>query len=182
STAFGKPIASSPAVADGAIYFGCDDGYLYGLSADGKLALPKEKPTLHEVRSKLTSATGKRYGAPVASMDQANTSFVNDAKLKPPLRLRWACRPFDLRVQMSADDDSLYFVSEAGTVAALEQATGRIRWRRRLNGPVDGWKQMLLDRGRLFVTRNGSSLTRKRGDGGSEFLALDAGTGEELWA
>src|SRR5262249_7712894 len=98
ATAFGKPIASSPAIADGAIYFGCEDGYLYGLSPDGKLPLPKEKPALNEVRSKLTSATGKRYGAPVASMDQANTGFVNDPKLKPPLRLRWACRPFDLRV------------------------------------------------------------------------------------
>lgn len=181
ATAFGKPIAGSPVVADGAVYFGCDDGYLYGLSPDGKRELPKEKPALHTVRSKITLATGKRYGAPVASMDQANTSFVDDAKLKPPLRLRWACRPFDLRVQMSADDDSVYFVSEAGTLAALEQATGRIRWRRRLNGPVDGWKQMLLHDNRLFVTRNGRSAARKQGDGGSEFLALDAATGETLW-
>src|SRR4051812_36468558 len=29
ATAFGKPIASAPAIVDGAIYFGCDDGYLY---------------------------------------------------------------------------------------------------------------------------------------------------------
>src|SRR5207244_10111866 len=142
------------------IYFGCDDGYLYGLLPDGKLPLPTEAPALHAVRSKATSATGKRYGAPVASMDQGNSNFVDDPRLTPPLRLRWACRPFDLRVQINADDDSLYFISEAGTLAALEQATGRIRWRRRLNGPTDGWKQMLLAGGRLYINRNGHSTTR----------------------
>lgn len=180
ATPFGKPIASAPVIADGAIYFGCDDGYLYGLAPDGKLPLPKEAPTLHEVRSKAVSATGKRYGAPVASMDQGNTNFADDPKLKPPLRLRWACRPFDLRVQMNADDDSIYFISEAGTLAALEQATGRVRWRRRLNGAVDGWKQMLLDGGRLYINRNGRP-TAKPGDGASEFLAVDARTGATLW-
>jgi outer membrane protein assembly factor BamB len=180
ATPFGKPIGSSPVVVDGAIYFGCDDGYLYGLAADGKLPLPKEAPTLHEVRSKAASATGKRYGAPVGSMDQANTSYVDDPKLKAPLRLRWACRPFDLRAQINADDDSIYFIAEAGTLAALEQATGRMRWRRRLNGPVDGWKQMLLDGGRLYITRNGSS-TRKPEEGGPSFLAVDARTGATLW-
>ncbi|MBL8792372.1 MAG: PQQ-binding-like beta-propeller repeat protein [Planctomycetia bacterium] len=182
STAFGKAIGSSPVVANGAVYFGCDDGYLYGLAPEGKLPMPKEMAKLHEVRSEVESATGQRYGAPVASMDQANTNFVNDPRLKPPLRLRWACRPFDLRVQNNADDDCIYFVSEAGTLASLEQATGRIRWRRRLNGPVDGWKQMLLDNGKLYINRNSNSTTRKPGEGGSEFLAVDARTGETLWS
>lgn len=181
ATPFGRTIGSSPVVANGAIYFGCDDGYLYGLAPDGKLPLPGEMAPLHEVRSRVVSATGKRYGAPVASVDQANSGFVDDAGLKPPLRLRWACRPFDLRAQMSADEQSIYFIAEAGTLAALEQATGRLRWRRRLNGPVDGWKQLLLDQGRLYITRNGSSTTRKPGEGGSEFLAVDARSGKTLW-
>src|SRR5262245_53179918 len=181
ATAFGKPIASAPVVVDGAVYFGCDDGYLYGLAPDGKLALPKDAPRLHEVRSKAVSATGKRYGASVASMDQGNSNYADDPKLKPPLRLRWACRPFDLRVQINADDDSIYFISEAGTLAALEQATGRLRWRRRLNGPTDGWEQMLLDHCKLYITRNGSSMGRKPEDGGPVFLAVDARTGETIW-
>jgi outer membrane protein assembly factor BamB len=115
-------------------------------------------------------------------MDQGNTGSVDDPRLKPPLRVRWAMRPFDLRVQMSADEDSLYFISEAGTLAAIEQATGRIRWRKRLTGPMDGWKQILLDRGRLFVTRNGRAPGRRDDDkSGPTLTAFDAATGRELW-
>ena len=200
-TPFGRPIASTPAIADGVVYFGCDDGYLYGLasSTPGKaiseVSLPNKMANLHEVRTRTESATGRLYGAPVASMDQGNTGSVDDPHLKPPLRVRWAMRPFDLRVQMSADDDSLYFISEAGTMAAIEQATGRIRWRQRLTGPMDGWKQLLLDRRdggpqrqrsaaltRLFVTRNGRT-SRRRGpkEGGPTLTAFDAATGHQLW-
>jgi len=83
---------------------------------------------------------------------------------------------------MSADEDSLYFISEAGTLGAIEQATGRIRWRQRLTGPVDGWKQLLLDHGRLFVTRNGrTSRRRKPEEGGATLTAFDATTGRLLW-
>lgn len=187
-TPFGRPIASTPAIADGVVYFGCDDGYLYGLASstktqsDSEVGPPKKMAILHEVRTRTEPATGKHYGAPVASMDQGNTGSVDDAGLKPPLRVRWAMRPFDLRVQMSADSDSLYFVSEAGTMAAIEQATGRIRWRQRLTGPIDGWKQLLLGGGRLFVTRNGRTTRRRRPDeGGPTLTAFDAATGHQLW-
>src|SRR5262249_45160293 len=128
-TPSGKAIASAPVIADGRIYFGCDDGILYGLAPEGKLPPPKKLLPLHEVRTRAEPATKKRYGVPVASIDQANTNRIDDAGLKPPLRLRWASKPFDLRVQICTDEHSLYFTSEAGTIAALEQATGRIRWR-----------------------------------------------------
>jgi len=187
-TPFGRPIASTPAIADGVVYFGCDDGFLYGLASStatrgaSEVVLPKQMADLHEVRTRTEPATGRRYGAPVASMDQGNTGSVDDPRLKPPLRVRWAMRPFDLRVQMSADEDSLYFISEAGTLGAIEQATGRIRWRQRLRGPVDGWKQLLLDRGRLFVTRNGRTPRRRSPDeGGPTLSAFDAATGRLLW-
>jgi outer membrane protein assembly factor BamB len=187
-TPFGRPIASTSAIADGVVYFGCDDGYLYGLAssslarAGNEVALSKRMADLHEVRTRSQPATGKRYGAPVASMDQGNTGSVDDPRLKPPLRVRWAMRPFDLRVQMSADEESVYFISEAGTFGAIEQATGRIRWRHRLTGPMDGWKQLLLDGGRLFVTRNGrTSRRRKPTEGGASLTAFDTATGRQLW-
>jgi len=187
-TPFDRPIASTPGIADGVVYFGCDDGYLYGLASSSRtgtasgVTLPEQMANLSQVRSQLKPATGKRYAAPVASMDQGNTGSVDDPRLKPPLHVRWAMRPFDLRVQMSADEDSLYFISEAGTLGAIEQATGRIRWRQRLTGPMDGWKQLLLDRGRLFVTRNGrTSRRRKPEEGGPTLSAFEAATGRLLW-
>jgi outer membrane protein assembly factor BamB len=187
-TPFGRPIASTPAIADGVVYFGCDDGFLYGLASStatrsvSEVVPPKQMADLHEVRTRTEPATGKPYGVSVASMDQGNTGSVDDPRLKPPLRVRWAMRPFDLRVQMSADEDSLYFISEAGTLGAIEQATGRIRWRQRLTGPVDGWKQLLLDRGRLFVTRNGRTPHRRSPDeGGPTLTAFQAATGRLLW-
>lgn len=180
-TPFGKPIASSPVVADGCIYFGCDDGFLYGLAPDGRLPPPGKMKPLHEVRTRVVPATGKRYGVPVASINQGNTNCVDDPDLRPPFRLRWASKPFDLRVQVCTDEDSLYFTSEAGTIAALEQSTGRIRWRYRLNGPVDGWKQMLLHGRRLYLTRSTAGKQRPIDAGGPSLCCLDADTGAMIW-
>jgi outer membrane protein assembly factor BamB len=187
NTPSSQAISSTPVISDGVVYFGCDDGRLYGLASSEKkinlsTLLDFKNPGIHHVRSKIEPATGKRYGAPVASMDQGNTSSVDDINLKPPLRVRWAMKPFDLRVQMSADDHSLYFISEAGTFGAIEQATGRIRWRKRLTGPVDGWKQMLHDNGQLFVTRNARTSRRRTPEqGGPTITAFDAATGRQLW-
>ena len=144
--------------------------------AVGGLTLPR----LLQLRAQGAATAGRTDKSVI--MNQANTGSVDDPRLKPPLRLRWAMRPFDLRVQMSADQDSLYFISEAGTFAAMEQATGRIRWRQRLNSPIGGWQQVLLDRGKLFVTRSTAALrTRKPEEGGSAFSAFDAETGKLLW-
>jgi len=180
-TPFGKPIASSSAIADGRIYFGCDDGFLYGLAPGGDLAPPTTMKPLHGVRGQVTAATGKRYGAPVPSINQANTNCIDDPLLKPPFRLRWASKPFDLRVQICADEQSLYFTSEAGTIGALEQATGRIRWRQRLNGPIDGWKQMLVHDGRLYFTRSTAGKPRDIETGGPSFCCMNADTGAMIW-
>src|SRR5262249_59998975 len=58
-TPFGNPIASSPVVAGGTVWFGCDDGYLYGLAPGGKLDPPKETAKLWGARSRATPATPK---------------------------------------------------------------------------------------------------------------------------
>ena len=41
-TPFGKPITAPVAVADGRIYFGSDDGYLYVLGPGGRAPLPEQ--------------------------------------------------------------------------------------------------------------------------------------------
>src|SRR5207247_9661991 len=85
----------SPAISGGRVHFGADDGCFYVLGSDGNLS-PKvdEKLTLHEPRSKIRSATGKEYSWPTTWGNGANTLFLNDPDLKPPLRVRWAARAF----------------------------------------------------------------------------------------
>ena len=41
ATAFGAPITAPLAVADGRVFVGCEDGYLYIFGAGGKAPLPK---------------------------------------------------------------------------------------------------------------------------------------------
>ena len=44
ATAFGRPITAAAAVADGRVYFGCEDGYLYVLGPGGRRAAARPRP------------------------------------------------------------------------------------------------------------------------------------------
>src|SRR5262249_22324734 len=50
-TPSGKGIGATPVVADGQVYFGCDDGSFYVLGPEGKLEPRDLNPTIHEPRS-----------------------------------------------------------------------------------------------------------------------------------
>ena len=54
STAFDAPITAPVAVADGRVFVGCEDGYLYILGPDGKAALPTRNLNISKIRSPLT--------------------------------------------------------------------------------------------------------------------------------
>ncbi len=54
-TAFGRSISAPPAVCDGRVYFGCEDGYLYALGPGGQAPLPTQDLALWKVRSPLTA-------------------------------------------------------------------------------------------------------------------------------
>ena len=152
----GKGIGSSPAIADGCIYFGCDDGYLYILGPDGNLRpAADDSLTIHQPRGSVRSATGRTYGWPSTGGNPANTSFVDDPELKPPLRVRWATRGFGhFKAPCIAYERDLVSVTLQGLVTCQEQATGRVRWRMAMPGP-ESWTGagLLADAGRLFVAR-----------------------------
>lgn len=176
----GKMIASSPAVADAQVVFGSDDGCLYVFGPEGK-AEPRESALkLYEPKSAVAPATGKTYGWPYPTGDFANTSAVEDAGLKPPYRLRWACRPLgSFRAPPTASLNDVFFSTMDGTVIAMEQMTGRIRWRRRIGVTGEGasvptvWKDRLYLIGAGYDPRTGGRLR--------SLMALDARTGETIW-
>jgi outer membrane protein assembly factor BamB len=178
----GKGIGSSPAISGGRVYFGSDDGYLYILGPEGNLS-PKvdDAPAIHEPRSPVRSAAGRSYGWPTTWGNAANTLFVNDPDLKPPLRLRWASRAFGHhKTPGVAQGGDLFSVTLQGLVTCQEQATGRMRWRTALPGP-ESWSSagLLVYSGRLFVPRPVYGNGHKDG---STLYCLDVRTGRLLWS
>ena len=179
-TPHGKGIGSSPAITDGCVYFGCDDGYFYVLGPEGegdRKLTTEEKLTIHEPRAKLSLATGKAYDWPSTYGNAGNTSAVDDPKLKAPLRLRWATRGFGHFLTPGiATGNDLITVSFNGLVTCQEQMTGRIRWRTQMPGPEWGTGSgMLAHEGRLYLPRP----TFNSQDG--TFHCLDLATGKQLW-
>jgi len=180
-TPHGKGIGSSPAISGGCVFFGCDDGYLYVLGPGATLKPVKdERPDIHRPRSKVTSATGKSYGWPSTCGNAGNTCFVDDPGLKPPLRLRWATRGFGhfKTPCVATEDGDVISVTLGGTVTCLEQATGRLRWRRRLPPVGQEWGNssgLLAAGGRLYVPRPNDKMA-----GTFSCLALE--TGAILWS
>jgi outer membrane protein assembly factor BamB len=172
----GKPISSSPAISQGHVFFGCDDGCLYVLGPGGKLAADEERSSLQERKSRVVSATGATYSWPSPYGSAANANFVEDPGLKPPFRLRWAVRSLGVYVQpLSATGEDLVGVSLEGTALCLEQQTGRLRWRRRL--PCEdsqGTTGVLCDAGRAYVARPAAK-------GKGLLYCLDLADGRTLW-
>ena len=167
-----KLIASCPVIADGCVYYGSDDGCLYGLSPEGKRKPEPPNRELHQRRSTCRPPMGRKYAQPGPYGSQANTNYVNDPELKPPFRLRWATRTGAmLKAPMCASDEDVFYLGMAGTVGAVEQETGRIRWRRRLAGGAGWLESPLWDDGCLYVPRTNAFL-----------YCLDAADGSTRWS
>jgi len=179
-TPTGKIIASSPAISNGRIYFGSDDGYLYILGPEGKLTARADAAPLYKRKSRVIPATGKAYGWPSPYGNPGNTNFVDDPELKPPFDLRWAVKSFGVFKQpLSATEEDIVYVTLAGTVVCLEQQTARIRWRRRL--PRQRWARpgVLCAEGRVYVARPRQHV--KPTPRLSALFCLDQETGKTLW-
>jgi outer membrane protein assembly factor BamB len=82
-TPYGKVITSSPAIAGGRVYFGCDDGYLYVLGSGQAIEPIKEILTLHKPRSRVSPAGKRAYGWSSTFGGPRNASFVDDPGFKP---------------------------------------------------------------------------------------------------
>jgi len=174
ATAFGRALTTAPAVCDGRVYFGGDDGYLYALGPDGQAALPTEDLGLDRMRTGL----GGRYTAPENDWftnfgNWANTNATNQP-LRLPLRMKWI-RPFHGTVKhMSVCGGGRLFTHTAeGQIFAVEQETGRLLWRRFFPGVHVSFTAPVYCQGRLLVPQAGFEACWLR--------CLDAATGRLLW-
>jgi outer membrane protein assembly factor BamB len=178
----GKAITSSPAISNGKVCFGCDDGFLYVLSSDTAIEPVRSKRTLHTRKSRTTVKGQRAYDWPSAYGGPANTNFIQDSRLKPPFRLRYAVRSGGLfKHPVCATKDDIYYVTLGGLVVCREQETGRMRWRRKLPGQVWTRSTLLCAEGKVFISRMFSLRYPMAKDLPSTFFCLDDETGEILW-
>jgi outer membrane protein assembly factor BamB len=181
-------VTSSPAISNGRVHFGCDDGYLYVLG-NGEAIKPSDpiKPSkdgsaIERRRSNVVPVGENRYAWPSAFGGSRNANFVDDASIKPPFRVRWAARSGGLFKQpVCATEQDVISASLGGLVVCREQQTGRIRWRRKL--PKQAWCRSapLCVAGKVYVPRMHSLRYPKQRDKTGALYCLNGETGEVIW-
>lgn len=173
-TAFGKAISAPPAVCDGRIYFGCEDGYLYILGPQGRAPLPAKSLELEKIRSPLTGPyADPKYDWFTNYGNMANTNS-NDQGIKPPLKLNWIRRYEGTFKHLPVCGGGRSYTHTAeGQIFAVEQETGRLLWRRYWPGVHLSFTSPLYSNERLLVPQAGLKQSMIR--------CLNAATGDLLW-
>jgi outer membrane protein assembly factor BamB len=173
-TAFAKAITAPVAVADGRVYFGCDDGYLYILGPGGTASLPAKDLGLSKIRSPLTSRLADpKYDRFTSFGNWANTNMDSQG-VQPPFKLKWI-RRFDGTAKHfpTFGAGRMYTHTAEGQIFAVEQETGRLLWRRYYPGVHISYTSPLYYNEKLLVPQAGEEQCRLR--------CLDAATGDLLW-
>ena len=173
-TAFGKAISAPPAVCDGKVYFGCEDGYLYILGPGGKAPLPSKNLQIWKARSRLTSklADGK-YDRFTSFGNWANTNLDTQG-IAPPFKISWIRRYEGTTKHFSTfGGGRMYTHTAEGQIFAVEQETGRLLWRRYFPGAHICYTSPLYHKERILVPQAGLGQCLLR--------CLDAANGKLLW-
>lgn len=174
NTAFGRPLTAGLAAADGRIYAGGEDGYLYVFGSGGDAPLPTEDLRTWRIRSPLEGPlAGPEYDW-YTNYGDFQGSNANNQGLKPPLRMRWARRlEGTVKHLPVCGGGRVYMHTAEGQILAVEQDTGRLLWRRWWPDVYLSFTSPLYVAGKLLVPQAGIKHSRMR--------CLDAATGELLW-
>ncbi|MCU0915868.1 MAG: PQQ-binding-like beta-propeller repeat protein [Planctomycetes bacterium] len=173
-TAFGKAITAPVAVADGRVFFGCDDGYLYILGPGGRAALPAKDLELWKIRSPLTGKLADAQYDRFTSFGNWSNTNVDRQGVQPPFKNKWL-RRFEGTAKHfpTFGGGRMYTHTAEGQIFAVEQETGRLLWRRYYPGVHISYTAPLYHNGKLLVPQAGQAECLLR--------CLDAATGKLLW-
>ncbi len=175
-------VTSSPAVSDGIVYFGSDDGCLYILRSRKDSAVVGKDRRTSRRQSNVTPMGEHRYEWPSAFGGPENTNFIEDPVVKPPFRLRWVTKCGGLFKQaVCATGEDVVYVTLGGLVVCREQMTGRVRWRRHLPGQAWCRSALLAAEGNIYVPRMFSLRYPKSLGAPSTLYCLSDETGEIKW-
>ncbi len=173
-TPFGRPLTAAPAIANGQIAFGSEDGHLYILGPDGNAPLPEQALPLHQIRSPLTSRyQDAEYNWDTHFGNQANTNRTQQ-DLTLPLSMRWIRRCAGTIKHLSTvGGGRVYTHTAEGQVMAVEQETGRLLWRVYYPGVHVSFTTPAYHDERIYLPQAGLHKSRLR--------CLDAATGQLVW-
>ena len=152
-------VNSSPAVVDGAVYIGSDDGRLWSFEAKGGATRWSTR-----VGGAVRSSPAVAGGSVFVGSDSGRV-YALSARTG---RVRWS-RGLGGRVTGSplVVDGRVFIGSRGGTFFALDADTGRTRWRRRI---WSVWDAAAYASGTVFV-----------GSDQEQVYAFDASTGRTKW-
>ncbi|MFN4259269.1 MAG: PQQ-binding-like beta-propeller repeat protein [Gemmataceae bacterium] len=180
-------VSSSPAVVDGRVFFGGEDGILYGLGSG------KEAPI---VRAPFPGPAWKRPAPSVPAGREWVTSggdmgfgcVAEDAPVKPPFRIRWRSRVWStFKGNMIVAEGKVFGAGRMGPLVALDAGTGEIVWKTHHAG-VESRPSPTYADGRLYLLRVRGGLPTSPyfrgwwgGPNGEGLWCHDAATGRVLW-
>lgn len=178
-------ISSSPAVIDGHVFFGGEDGILYGLG-------PGESREIVELEgeAKLPCRGEDLEGNEWHTVggDQGFSCVADDSKLRPPLNVKWRTRVWStFKCPMIVAEGKVFASGRSGALMALDAANGRILWKSHHPG-VESRAAPTYANGKLFLLRaqgaQGDSphvVGPSGGPRGEGVWCHDATTGRKLW-
>lgn len=173
-------VSSSPAVADGRVFFGGEDGVLYVLGAGEEtpiidLVIHDEAPSSQVVRPRSSDLEWHTTGGDMGY------SFVSpDQTMQPPFRIKWKTRVWgSFKGQVIVAEGLAFCASRLGQVTALDAETGRIVWR--ISHPrLESRPGPTYADGKLLILR-GSLNQRGEQNAGAGLWCHDAKTGRLIW-
>lgn len=173
-TPFGCAITAPVCVANGCIYFGCDDGYLYLLAPGGMCKPPTRKLELWNPRSQLVGSMADRAYDWFTNFGDLRSSNANDQGLHAPFRMKWIRRFAGTFKHLPVcGGGRMYTHTAEGQIFAVEQETGRLLWRRYFPGVYVSYTAPIYHDGKLLVPQAGIEKSRLR--------CFDAATGDLIW-
>jgi outer membrane protein assembly factor BamB len=179
-------ISASPAVVDGQVFFGAEDGILYGLGQGPEAAILE----LPVERREPAAVPGRLKGSewPTVGGDLGYSCVAGATAIRPPFRIRWRTRVWStFKGPMIVAEGKVFCSGRSGTLLALDADSGAILWKTHHPG-VESRPAPTYANGKVFVLRvqggQGDSphvLGASGGPRGEGIWCHEADTGRTLW-
>ena len=173
-------VSSSPAVSDGNVYFGGEDGLLYGLGTGAEVDVIDllQKPPATAATDAARKLKGPEW--PTAGGDMGYSGVSPDRTIRPPFRIKWRTRVWStFKSGPIVADGKAFAAGRMGQLTALDAESGDIIWRTH-HGFGESRPAPIYSNGHLLVMRGAEDQHRNTNSSGGIWCHV-ADTGKLLW-